>query len=313
MTNKDFYKEETRNGFFVDSKRKQLWSVELEILEVFLDICTKHNLLYFAIDGTLLGAVRHKGFIPWDDDVDVGMPRKDYEEFLRIAPSLLPPHLSLHYRRVDPKVPWHYFAKIRNRNTTFIWKNRAHCDINHGVNIDIFPMDGLPKDDRAWGKFERRRRRFDKWDDKIRSSWKDTPTGQAKLLLLPFLTLRTLFGPNFFHNQMEKLFMESDFDGADFEIHTWWNGITRGKHDRRNFDRHILLDIEHLKLRCPEGYDAYLKETYGDYMTPPPPEKRGTWHDAFTDCDRPYTDYFPYTRCFDASPSATPDSPSPEG
>ncbi|NCC93264.1 MAG: hypothetical protein EOM10_08270, partial [Opitutae bacterium] len=71
--NPDFFNEETRHGFFIDAKRKRLWAVELAILEVVLDICARHNLRYFAIDGTLLGAVRHKGFIPWDDDIDIGM------------------------------------------------------------------------------------------------------------------------------------------------------------------------------------------------------------------------------------------------
>ena len=303
--NPDFFQEETRHGFFIDAKRKRLWAVELATLEVFLDICARHNLRYYAIDGTLLGAVRHKGFIPWDDDIDVGMPRRDYERFLRIAPGLLPPHLSLHYRRADPRIPWPFYAKIRNRNTTFIQKDRAHLDINHGVNIDVFPMDGWPRRPKDLADYTRRQTLLNRLDRKIRSSWKSSPTWRAKLLLLPFLGIRRMFGENFFHNRLEKLFMEYDFDDTDLEIHCRWHGAGRGMRSRRLFDDHVLLDFEHLQLRCPAGYDAYLREHYGDYMQFPSPEKRGLWHIAFFDPDRPYTEYSPYTRCFESADSVS--------
>ncbi len=307
----DFVKEETRDGFFVDVRRKKLWAAQLAILEVFLDICERNRLRYFAVDGTLLGAVRHKGFIPWDDDIDVAMPRRDFERFLKLAPSHLPPHLSLHYRRNDPKVPWDFFAKIRNRNTTFICQTRSHLDIHHGIHIDIFPMDGLPKTDRAWGRFEQRRRRLQRWDRRIRSSWKDTPSLPSRIGLLPARVIKWIFGENFFHNRIERLMMESDYETADLEIHCWWIGISRGKHDRRSLDSHVLLDFEHLKLRCPAGFDAYLRECYGDYTQFPPPEKRGNWHNAvFVDCDRPYTDYYPYAQCF-PDPGNAPSPPGP--
>lgn len=301
--NPDFFNEETRHGFFIDAKRKRLWAVELAILEVVLDICARHNLRYFAIDGTLLGAVRHKGFIPWDDDIDIGMPRPDFERFLQLAPGLLPPHLSLHFRRTNPRVPWPFYAKIRNCHTTFIQQDRAHLDIHHGVNIDIFPMDGLPRDEKDWRNYRRRRTLLNRLDRKIRSTWKTSPSWRSKLLLLPFLAIKRLFGENIFHNRLEKLFMEYDFDDTDLEIHCRWLGADRGMRNRRHFDDVVLLDFEHLKLRCPAGYHAYLTEHYGDYMQFPPPDKRGNWHIAFFDPDRPYTDYAPYARCFEAADS----------
>jgi hypothetical protein len=140
----DFLKEEVRGGFLVDAKRKRLWAAMLDMVEVFLDICEKHHLRYFAVGGTLLGAVRHRGFIPWDDDVDLAMPRKDYERFLEVAPAMLPEHLALTNKRNEPDNPHLYFSRIRNRNTTHITKFAQECRINHGVFIDIFPEDGLP-------------------------------------------------------------------------------------------------------------------------------------------------------------------------
>ena len=79
----DFLKEEIRNEFLVTTERKKIWVVLLDLMMVFDDVCKKHNLTYFLEAGSLLGAIRHKGFIPWDDDVDVLMPRKDYQKFLR--------------------------------------------------------------------------------------------------------------------------------------------------------------------------------------------------------------------------------------
>ena len=87
MINASFYKEEIRSGFLVTEKRKKVWAAELQMLEKFDEICQKHNLTYYAYYGTLLGAVRHQGFIPWDDDIDVVMFRDDYEKFQAIAPE----------------------------------------------------------------------------------------------------------------------------------------------------------------------------------------------------------------------------------
>ena len=98
---------------------EQLQVAVLDIFKEFLCVCEKLNLKYYLLGGTLLGAVRHKGFIPWDDDIDVGMLREDYEVFLAHAQELLPDHLFLQTYKTDPGYH-HVFAKIRNSNTTFL-------------------------------------------------------------------------------------------------------------------------------------------------------------------------------------------------
>ena len=124
-------------------EQEKLKQIELNLLVCFKEICEKHKLDYFLTGGTLLGAVRHKGFIPWDDDIDVGMPREDYETFLRVASSCLPDGIFLQTRKTDPEVPFN-FAKLRDSRTTFIETSIKDLDINHGVYIDIFPIDYFP-------------------------------------------------------------------------------------------------------------------------------------------------------------------------
>ena len=113
-----------------------------EILQVFDKICKKYNLVYWLDFGTLLGAVRHKGFIPWDDDLDVSMPREDYEKFLKIAPKELPDKYFLQIQATD-KYYQNFFAKIRDRNSTFIdaWEERKNIKYHQGIYIDIFPVN----------------------------------------------------------------------------------------------------------------------------------------------------------------------------
>lgn len=93
---KDFYKPGYIDGFYVDSTMKRFWAASIETLEEIDKVCRKHNIIWYADGGTLLGAVRHKGFIPWDDDVDIVMKRKDYEKFLQVAPMELPEHYKVY-------------------------------------------------------------------------------------------------------------------------------------------------------------------------------------------------------------------------
>ena len=123
----------------IELKRLQL--VELDILKEFIRVCNELNVKYFLDSGTLLGCIRHGGFIPWDDDIDVSMPREDYEIFLKEGQKLLKNKYFLQTYKTDPEYTMG-FAKIRNSETTFIESSVKNLKINHGVYIDIFPLDG---------------------------------------------------------------------------------------------------------------------------------------------------------------------------
>ena len=115
-----------------------------QILIVFDKICRRHNLTYWLDHGTLLGSVRHKGFIPWDDDLDVTMPREDYEKFLQIAQEELPDEYFLQTQKTD-KHYQNFFAKIRDRKSTFVdaWEEKRDIQYHQGIYIDIFPLNTI--------------------------------------------------------------------------------------------------------------------------------------------------------------------------
>ncbi len=146
----DFYKPETRWDFYISEKRKKVWAKELEIVFEFDRLCRKHGLRYTLDGGTMLGAVRHNGFIPWDDDFDVNMPRADYERAKVIMQEELPypyewqdlyTNLSVCTPEQITSTHMLPFAKIRNRETTAIEPPAMPMEVNQGIWIDIFPLD----------------------------------------------------------------------------------------------------------------------------------------------------------------------------
>ena len=121
----------------------QLRAVLYDILSEIIRICDKHDINYFAIGGTAIGALYDKGILPWDDDVDIGMTRKNYNKFLAVAPSELKPEYFLSWLETDPHTPFNY-AKIKKNGTTFIEDKYKHIKMHHGIFVDIFPFDNVP-------------------------------------------------------------------------------------------------------------------------------------------------------------------------
>ena len=122
-----------------------LQAKQLEILKAFIRVCDKHNLEYFLVYGTALGAIRHKGFIPWDDDIDVAMPRKDYEEYIKLQNEYEGTPYFIQTFKTDPCYIYNY-AKLRDSSTTFLENAFKNHRINQGVFIDIFPVDGMSRE-----------------------------------------------------------------------------------------------------------------------------------------------------------------------
>lgn len=143
-----FYEEEDRNGFLVSSAMKRVWAVELDLLNEFSKVCEKHQLKWFVHAGTLLGAIRHRGFIPWDDDIDVVMPRCDFEKMCSLGSQEFK-HPYFYQTEETDRFFARNFARLRNSNTTAIqeWEMPYHFPYNQGIFIDIFPIDNMPDDE----------------------------------------------------------------------------------------------------------------------------------------------------------------------
>ena len=128
----------------MDETLRKLQLIQLEMLKVVDNICSNHKIKYSLYAGTLLGAVRHKGFIPWDDDLDVCMPRKDYNRFIKICGQCLPKEYCLQNKENEPRFS-QSFTKMRKKHTTFLQGGEPVSDYHHGIFIDIFPIDRRPK------------------------------------------------------------------------------------------------------------------------------------------------------------------------
>lgn len=281
---KKFLEEEIRCDFTVSSTIKKIWAIELEMMFEFDRICKKNGLKYFLMYGTLLGAIRHKGFIPWDDDVDVGMPREDYEKLLTLKDEFKHP-LFLQNHITDPEYCSSY-TRIRNSNTTAISKMLKYQKMNHGIFLDVFPFDNTPG---------------------IETEDRHEP---IDILNRENGTFMKLKNPELDEKNRLRVQNYSGRDPSDTlkeidEIATRYNGTeteyvcsivnTMGKFDffkRSDVYNTILWDYEGFKFPIPTGYDAVLKEVFGDYMQMPPVEKRGIQHSHYIfDPDKPYQDY----------------------
>lgn len=264
-----------------DEQLAALKAKELEIFKAFIAACKRLNVKYYLISGTLLGAVRHGGFIPWDDDIDVGMPREDYERFLAEGQKHLPEHLFLQTYLTDPEYPQVY-AKIRDTDTTFLETSISHRRMNHGVFMDIFPLDLHPASIPEPPKYRLLN---------LRISYafrKDTFPLSIRLLRFPTRLLHpTLRGALIAkdkrhkkHTSGEKYANHCGIYGKREILPTEWYG------------EGTPILFEGVEAVAPCEYDKVLTSVYGDYMTPPPPEKRVTLHVTdVIDTEKSYKEY----------------------
>ena len=155
-----FLNEEVRCGYTVTRQRKEIWAVELDLLAEFDRVCRKYDLKYCADGGTLLGAVRHQGYIPWDDDLDVAMLRRDFEKLNEIAPKEFKKPYFWQTEETDPGSARGH-AQLRNSDTTSIialeYKHQRHNNFNQGIFIDIFPFDTVIDDEKKLVEQDKRR------------------------------------------------------------------------------------------------------------------------------------------------------------
>jgi len=275
-----YFEGEEKEGFYVKPMMKRVWAAQLEVLQIVDEICTRHNIQYYADWGTLLGAIRHRGFIPWDDDVDICMPRMDYERFLKIAASELPA-----------------YCKIKNAYTETIWKEPITRVVNshdvpyvpmredirqyyHGcpycVGLDIFPLDYIPTNEEelnSWVELylavygmSRAMRKGLRINEETVQELKqienlcnikfstDTRIEQQLLILA---------------DKIAAMYFDTNADAK--ECTTMYCLVNNKRHriPLSAFASAIRVPFENITIPIPVGYEKILTVYYGeDYMTP---------------------------------------------
>lgn len=271
----DFFLGETRDDFYIEPMMKSAWAGQLEVLDAIARVCNKHHIRWFADWGTLLGAVRHQGFVPWDDDMDICMLRKDYEKFLQVAAEELPDEyviLSL-YSNND----WiQLFARVVNATSISYGAERLRKF--HGcpyiVGIDIFPLDALPQSQRD----EENQKTL---INTLIDSFKHCHDNLDEILpLLP--DLESLSGVQIDREQpignqllraANHVCRRYNKKKPDMITQMHVNAPIRRYHLKYEWYRTTeYLDFENVVLPCPGNYEAVLTAMYGDWRTP----KRGT-------------------------------------
>ena len=256
----------------------KLHKVDLEIVKQVKDICDQYGLKYYMIGGTMLGAIRHKGFIPWDDDVDLGLPRKDYEKFLDIAPKFLSNNLEIVNYKTNPEYQY-YITRIRDKETKVIETRINNKNKYTHASIDIFPLDGSPNNI-ILRKIYYFRVMF--WRAMMSMCYKDSidpdrKRGKHERLLIKILKcipIEKIFKPNFIKNRIDNLMRKNDFYKSKIVGCLMGAYRTKEMAPQKFYDEGEIYQFDNLKLRGPKEYDKFLTLIYGDYMKLPPIEQR---------------------------------------
>ena len=272
-------------------------TVELQkkILEVFIEvkkICDKHNIRYFATGGTCIGAVRHNGFIPWDDDLDIAVPINDFERLTELCKKELPKPFEL-FICPDYKHNPNPFIKVHNTQTTFIEKYELdYPDDYKGVFIDIFPLAGVPSDTKERKSYNRKLKLLIALNDKWHYSLSKCPGKKGMLLWILTCPLRPFVSRRFWADKLYEFYNKYDFDSFDYTGCTWSPEIERLTFPKSWFEGYTELPFENSSMRCPIDYDSFLTHHFGDYMQLPPESERQC-HDngGIVDLEKPFSYY----------------------
>lgn len=266
-----------------DEQIKEIQNIILAIFKEFKRVCEKNNLKYFAIGGTAIGAVRHQGFIPWDDDIDVVMPIEDYNKFRSIAKEELKPK----YEILDPlnRLNSHNsFIKIMDTTTTMVESSEIN-DVSRykGIWIDVFPICGCPKN-LIKQKILKWKFYWDyKFDLNINFQEFKDRTLKGKIFRVLTYIIRKNKKKDYYIKKWEKNLVRFNFDESNNVLFPWRIPLNK-KQTYKNifpyeyFRSGVEINFEDVTICCPIEYDQYLRMDFGDYMKLPPKEKQVPRH-----------------------------------
>lgn len=267
-----FIDEEVRCDYTVSSKIKEVWAVELDLLAEFQRVANKYNIKYMANGGTMLGAVRHKGFIPWDDDIDIMLMRDEYDRLCEIAEKEFNYPYFFQTERSDPG-SFRCHAQLRNCKTTalLIDEQLGSFNYNQGIFIDIFPLDAVSDNIIEWDRTQKSAMACFKWMwncAHLSCQFIDNPSighYKTKRILHRFFNPLFLFLAHYFFRRYERYCkMYNNQKTALVSLYSW--GFDRKRfRSRVDHEETIMMDFEFLKMPVCKNYDKVLTETFGNW------------------------------------------------
>ena len=262
---------------------KLIWESELETMDVVFDICEKLNLRCYMAYGTLIGAVRHHGFIPWDDDVDLVMPRPDYDRFMKEAPALLPANMKLNQYEISDEKTAPSTLKVENTDCKIL---RTYGSVEKWVNawVDIWPTDGVPNGKLPFVFFKIvtliRLCLCRLCDIEVKGVNAEEKTFIENLIIKvnSVLRLGKLMSRKKRYQKLEGYFRKHPYDSSDRTVMIMGDERFEATMQRDWYGKAAYLDFEGKKYPAPAEYDLVLKQVFGDYMKLPPVEKQVCKH-----------------------------------
>ena len=261
------------NDALADAQLKKLQTVLLEMLTELDRICRSNGIDYTLSGGTMLGAIRHGGFIPWDDDVDVSMLRKDYDKLREICKTRLDSDKYFFQdNTTDPEYPWGY-GRLRRKNSEFVRKGQEHMKMRTGIFLDVFPNDYIPdfyplRLAHSFCCFIVRKVLYSESGKVVSNKWLE----RSIYSVLSKIPRKAAF------SVCEKLIVQKPSKFCRCLTFPPPKSRNLGT-DVKFFDEYIDVSFEGHKFRATKLYKEYLEFKYGDYMTLPPPSMRH-WHPA---------------------------------
>lgn len=265
----NFYEEEIRNDYHVSNMMKKVWAVELDLIAELLRVCDKYQLPVYSCGGTTLGAVRHSGFVPWDDDVDMMMYRDDYEKLCRISKQEFTEPYFFQTEDTDPGSARGH-AQLRNSSTTAILNAEKEKKVrfNQGIFIDIFPLDNLQENTED-------RKRFLESEDKLLHLSHRLLKGpscseqsiQKKIKRIIYSMAQVLPIGKWIYRSFEK--QAQQYNGEETEyVGIVALGSEKFVWPRKDIMNPVQMRFEMIDIPVPADYDRVLEKTYGDWRTP---------------------------------------------
>ena len=265
--------------------------IQEKILEIYKEIkkiCQKNSIPFYAIGGTCIGAVRHKGFIPWDDDLDIAIPIEMFDKFIECAKKDLPDHLYTY----ECKNIEHFdsvFLKICDKRTSFIEESQYGLEDSYkGIFVDVMPLAGINKSNGYYIKMYllHRLNFIRRMPASIYSRF------LAKLITFLCYPLKLITKYNFFSNKLYKIFYSMPLSNSKYTGYVWWGyELRKLTFPIEWFSETVELPFEDTTMSCPKEYDKYLTKQFGDYMKEPPKSMQTQVHKGIIDLNNSYMKY----------------------